>query len=258
VSAAGGLRATARGALAEAWANRASFWTQVVAMAVNDLVWVLFWVLFFRGVGEVRGWDTSSVLVLQAALTTAGGIVLGFFSNARSIGRLATEGGLDAALALPVRPLAHLLVRRVDAVNVGDVVFGVLLFAVACEPTPTRLAVYVGTSLVASLLLGGFLVTTGSLAFFTGRPEAGDYGLHSMLLLAAYPADVFSGAPKLLLYTAIPAAFVASVPARLIDDPDPALALGLGAAAVVCAFVGWATFTLGLRRYTSGSTWTRA
>jgi hypothetical protein len=48
------------------------------------------------------------------------------------------------------------------------------------------------------------------------------------------------------------------VPARLVDDFDPGRALGLAAAATVFAVAASATFTAGLRRYTSGSIWTRA
>lgn len=71
--------ATSRAALAEAWANRAGFWMQAMAMVVNDLVWVIFWVLFFHRVGTLRGWNTDGVLLLQAALTTSGGFaVLGW------------------------------------------------------------------------------------------------------------------------------------------------------------------------------------
>src|SRR5689334_16596011 len=114
-----------RAAFAESRANRSAFVTQLVAMALNDIVWVVFWVLFFRKVGTLRGWDRDRVLLLFAMLTTAAGFVLGILSNARRIGQLAGDGGIDAALALPVPPLRYLLVRRVDAVNIGDFVFGV-------------------------------------------------------------------------------------------------------------------------------------
>jgi ABC-2 type transport system permease protein len=250
--------ATSRAAFAEAWANRRGFWTQVTAMVVNDIAWAGFWVLFFRGVGTLRGWDADRILLLLAVLTTAGGVVLGVLSNARRIGRLAVDGGLDAALALPVPPLAYLLVRRLDTTNLGDLAFGIVVFLVAGGPSPARLATYLFGVATAITLMTGFLVLTGSLAFFMGRGEAGELGFHAMVLLASYPTDVFSGAAKVLLYTVIPAAFVATVPARLIDDFDPLLAGVCLAAAFAFAFAGWAAFTLGLRRYTSGAVWTRA
>lgn len=252
------LRVTMRGALAEAWANRAGFWAQVATMVVNDLSWVAFWVIFFGQVGEVRGWDRDGVLMLQAILTTTGGIVLGLFGNTRSIGRLAAQGELDAALSLPVPPLAYLLVRRVEPVNLGDLAFGLLLFSVVGGTSPARWLTYVLVVACACVVLTGFLVAAGSVSFFAGRNDAGELSFHGMLLFASYPVDVFGGAGRLFLHTVVPAAFVAAVPAKLVDSFDPGLALLAVLAAVVFATLGWVVFTVGLRRYTSGAVWTRA
>ena len=251
-------RATLQAALAEAWSNRSAFWTQLGAMVINDVVWVLFWLIFFGRVGSVRGWHRTDVLLLLAVLTTGAGFVLGILSNARRIGQLISDGGIDAALALPVRPLSYLLVRRIDAVNFGDCLFGVVLFLVACSPTPARAAAYVFGSVVSAVVLSSFLILIGSLTFFTRRSEAGDLGFQAIILLASYPVDMFSGVTKVLLYTAVPAAFVSAVPARLVEHFDPWLASGfLGVAALLAAAAG-AMFSLGLRRYTSSSLWTRA
>ena len=252
-----GTRAVMRGAFADAAARRTAFWWQVAAMAVNDLAWVSFWFLFFHEVGSVRGWDSDRVLLLLAVLTTSAGTVLGLFSNARRIPTLVQDGSLDEVLALPVSPLPHLLVRRVDVVNLGDVVFGIGLFAFAGHPSVTRTAVYVSGVVASAVLLTGFLVLVGSLTFVGAKGRVTDLGLEAVLLLSSYPADVFGGAAKVLLYSAVPAAFVSAVPARLIDDFDAGDALLLLGVAVLFAALGWAAFTAGLRRYTSGSTWAR-
>ena len=68
---------------------------------------------------------------------------------------------------------------------------------------------------------------------------------------------MFAGYTRALLYTAVPAAFVAGVPARLIDDFSIARGAGLLGAATIMAILGWTVFSLGLRRYTSGSAWSR-
>ena len=81
--------------------------------------------------------------------------------------------------------------------------------------------------------------------------------MHAILLLAGYPADIFTGAAKVLLYTLVPAAFVAAVPARIVDAPswrDAGLLLLTTAVFVALARTA---FGLGLRRYTSGSAWGR-
>lgn len=252
------LAATMRNAFAELAANPRALAAQMAVMIVNNCVWVLFWLLFFHRVGAVRGWDADGVLLLFAVITASAGLTLGVLANARSIGPMAAGGELDATLALPVSPLPFLLVRRVEAVHLGDVVFGVTLFAVAGAPTPTRVLVYAAAVLTSTVLLTGFLVLAGSSAFFVGRNEGGELGFYAVIMLGSYPVDVFAGAAKIALYTVVPAAFVASVPARLVQHFEPRWAGGLLGAALVFAVAGWVAFARGLRRYTSGSVWVRA
>lgn len=253
-----GLWQTSRNAFAEVAAKPRALGVQMLIMGINDLVWVIFWVLFFDQVGTLGGWDRDSILVLQAVLTTAGGLSLGLFANARHIGSMAVSGDLDAVLALPVSPLRFVLVRRIEPVNLGDLAFGLILFFVACDPTPQRTVVFVLVVLASATLLTAFLVLAGALAFFTGRSESGELGFHSMLLLGAYPVDVFAGAIRVLLFTVIPAAFISAVPAQLIEDFDLGRAIALAGVATILSLAAGATFTAGLRRYTSGSIWTRA
>lgn len=252
-----GLLAVQRAAVTDAAAKRAAFWTQMGSMALNDVAWVAFWLVFFHQVESVRGWTSDTVLLLFAVLTTSAGFVMGLLSNCRRIPDLVQDGALDEALTLPLPVLPHLLVRRIDPVNFGDTAFGIVLFAVAAHPTPQRTAVFLVGSALAAVVLTGFLVAIGSTVFFTGRGEPGGLSLNAIVMLASYPVDVFSGPTKTLLYTLVPAAFVAAVPTRLVAAPTWHDAAALALAAVVFALLAWATFTLGLRRYASGSAWSR-
>ncbi len=252
-----GLRATMRNALAEAAAKRAALLSAMSVMIVNDVVWVVFWVLFFHRVGTLHGWDSHRILLLLSVITSAAGITLGFLANARRVGAMAVAGELDAVLSLPVPPLAYVLLRRVEPTNLGDLAFGIVLFLVSGSPTPGRIVVFVGVVTAAAVLMTGFLVLTGSIAFFAGRGEGGELGFHAILLLGSYPVDVFAGAAKVVLYTVVPAAFVSSVPARLIASFDAGRAAWLVGIAAAFGLAGASAFTCGLRRYTSGAVWTR-
>jgi len=55
----------------------------------------------------------------------------------------------------------------------------------------------------------------------------------------------------------VPAAFVSSVPAKLIMSFDADRAAWLVAIATLFGLAGALAFTRGLRRYTSGAVWTR-
>jgi ABC-2 type transport system permease protein len=252
------VTATLRAAVSDGLANRSSFWFQVGLMVANDITWIVFWVLFFDRVGHIRGWAVQDVIVLFSILLTTAGVVLGVFANSRRIGMLAADGSLDETLVLPVAPLSHILTSRVDAANIGDLLFGPVLFAVAGHPTPQRTVMYLLGSVAGSVVLIGFLVACGALTLFVGgRGEQADLGFNAILIFASYPLDLFGGATKVLLFTAVPAAFVTGVPARLVRSFDLGEALLLPAVAALFALLGWSLFQLGLRRYSSGSIWTR-
>jgi ABC-2 type transport system permease protein len=250
--------ATLRASLADAVANRSSFWFQVSVMIVNDGTWIVFWVLFFHQVGTLHGWQTQDVIVLFSMLMTSAGAALGLLANSRRIGHLAADGELDETLVLPVGPLSHILTSRIDSANMGDLLFGPVLFALAGHPTPQRAAVFLLGSVAGSVVLVGFLVACGALTLFVGgRGEQADLGFNAILIFASYPLDLFGGATKVLLFTAVPAAFVTGLPSELVRSFDPARALLLVAVAAFFAALGWVLFQLGLRNYSSGSIWTR-
>lgn len=59
------------------------------------------------------------------------------------------------------------------------------------------------------------------------------------------------------MFTVVPAAFISTVPARLLIDFAWDDAITLLLAGICFVAIGWTTFQLGLRRYSSGSAWTR-
>lgn len=248
-----------RTAFAEAWAKRSSFWFQIVVMVANDLFFVAFWVLFFNEVESVRGWDVEKTLLLLSILATVTGAVMGLFPNSRRLGEIVGDGRIDAALALPEHPLGYLLTRSVDAALLGDLIFGPVLFLALGNVTPERVALYLLGSGAGTVVFMSFLVIMGSITFFAGgRGEHGELGFQAILMLSSYPIDIFGGATKVLLFTAVPAAFVSGLPTRLVDDFSLELAAVMGAVAAAFALGARMVFDAGLRRYRSGSAWTQA
>jgi ABC-2 type transport system permease protein len=250
--------ATWRLALADGIANPGSFLLQLLFMIANDVVWVIFWILFFNRVGHVRGWSLGDMFVLYSVIMLVAGTTLGLLANSRRIGQLVADGGLDEALVLPVTPLAFILARRIDPANAGDAVFGLVFFFLASHPSPERVLLFLGAAVAGTTVLVSFLVICGSLTFFVGgRGEQADLGLNALVLFASYPLDLFGGATKVILFTIIPAAFVSGLPVSLVRHFDPGTAMAVMAVTALMAALAGITFTLGLRRYASGSVWVR-
>ena len=253
------LVATMRKAFAEAWAKRSSFWFQVAVMVTNDLFFVAFWFLFFNEVDSVRGWDVDRTLLLLAILATVSGVALGLFPNARWLGQMVADGRIDAALALPANPLTYLLGRSIDPSLLGDLLFGPLLFVALGDLSFERVALFLLGSAVGSVVFVSFLVLLAASTFFAGgRDEHTELGFQAILMLSSYPPDIFTGATKLVLFTAVPAAFVSGLPTRLVDEFSITLIVTMLAVAGAFAVSAYAAFAAGLRRYRSGSVWTAA
>ncbi len=240
--------------LNQALEYRASFVSQVLAMFANDILWVLFWAVYFQRFPVVRGWTLADVLTMWAVVAFSFGLAAVFAGNAVQLPRLIYTGQLDYFLALPKPVLPHVLVSRMSTMAWGDLLFGPLVFYLLVPWTWTQGLLFLLAGLLAALVFGGFGVIAGSLAFFLGNSEQLSGSVHMAILhFATYPMGIFDKWIRVILHTLVPAAFMGSVPVEVIRrfSWGSLGLLALGAAVITGAAV-W-VFTAGLRRYESGN-----
>lgn len=268
-AAGGGPRSAARGGfgrtLGFVWAYlkanlameleyRAAFLAQVLSMAINDGMWVAFWVLYFARFPVVAGWGRTDVLALWAIVATGYGIATGLFGNALRLSRIIYTGGLDVYLTQPKNVLLHVLVSRTSASAWGDVLFGLVVFAWLGDPTPARIGLFALGSALVGVILIGFVVALQSLAFFIGNAETtASQMFQAFVTFSTYPTGIFGGAVKVLLFTVLPAGFVSYMPVGLLREADPGFIAAAVVAAAALAGLGTGLFYAGLRRYESGN-----
>jgi ABC-2 type transport system permease protein len=233
---------------------RGAFLSQVVAMFLNDAVWVVFWALFFTRFPVLRGWNVNDVITVWAIAAAGFGLAYAIFGNGLQLASLIAQGQLDVWMLYPRALLPHMLLGRMTATAWGDALFGYVVYIGFVRPDLTHFLLFVGLSLSVALLFVGFSVLSGSLSFFMGN-SAGltEQWRFAMLTFSTYPAILFEGGVKVLLYTLIPAGFITYLPIQALRELSlvhAALAL-LGALGVLAAGVG--VFYYGLRRYESGN-----
>jgi ABC-2 type transport system permease protein len=99
-----------------------------------------------------------------------------------------------------------------------------------------------------------FTVIVHSLTFWLGNAEGLAAQLWNALTsFSTYPTVIFHGPVKLLLFTLIPAGFIAYVPVRVIQRFAWGPFLGVLAFTAFIVLVARAVFQAGLRRYESGN-----
>lgn len=233
---------------------RGAFFSQVLAMFVNNVIWVWFWVLFFSRFKVLRGWDINDVVTLWCIAASGFGLAHTVCGNALQLAVLIARGQLDVWMLYPRALLPHILLGRMSATAWGDAIFGYLVYLIFVKPDLPHFVLFVALTVSIAFLFIGFSIFTGSLTFFLGNSESlAEQWRYAMITFSTYPASLFDGAVKILLYTLIPAVFVNYYPImalRHLSIADALMAVA-GSAAVVAA--GVAVFYYGLRRYESGN-----
>jgi ABC-2 type transport system permease protein len=233
---------------------RGGFVSQVVAMFVNNCVWVVFWGLFFTRFPVLRGWDVRDVMTVWALAAAGFGLAHAVYGNALQLANLIAQGQLDVWMLYPRALVPHMLLGRMSATAWGDALFGYGAYVALVRPDLAHLGLFVTLSLSAAALFVGFSVLSGSLGFFLGNSATlTEQWRMAMITLSTDPATLFSGTVKLLLYTIVPAGFVTHLPIvalRELSLADAALATA-GSLGFLALSAG--VFYHGLRRYESGN-----
>lgn len=234
---------------------RAAFISQVVGMLINDSMWVTFWWIYFTQFKVLPGgWQVEDTLALWAVVAVAFGLSVGFFGNVLGLAETISQGKLDYYLTLPKNVLLHSLVSRMDVTAWGDMMFGLGLFILFLRPGPERIALFLLLALFAAILFLAFNIIWQSMAFWLGNAEGLAAQMwNAVIAFSTYPDPLFRGFVKGLLFTAVPAAFIAHIPVRLLREFEWGLfALEIGVAVGAMALAVF-VFYRGLRRYESGN-----
>src|SRR4051812_39922619 len=201
-------------------------------MFLNDLMWVGFWAIFFTRFPAVRGYDLRDVMTVWAVAALGFGVAAGIFGNCHRYAALVADGSLDFYLLLPRPVLLHVLVSRMSISAWGDAAFGLLLYVAVVRPGPLELGAFLLVSLLAGAIIASYFTIGNALAFWLGQAEGIAAQLNNALIMfSTYPTTLFNGVVRVLLFTALPAGFIAYVPVRFLREWEPwQLATLVGAA----------------------------
>jgi viologen exporter family transport system permease protein len=233
---------------------RGAFLAQAVGMMLNDLVFIIFWGMYFARFPNVGGWGVQDVALLWAVAATSIGLSAALLGNCTRIATIVVQGQLDYYLGLPKDTLLHVLISRSGLAGWGDVCFGLLAYAFFGRFDLATIGLYVVLVLASMLIFVAFGVLAGSLGFWMGNAEATAFQAQQATInFSLYPGSVFQGWIRVLIFTLVPAGFISHLPVELLRTFDPwrlAAVLGFAALSVLLALL---VFRLGLRRYESGN-----
>jgi ABC-2 type transport system permease protein len=235
-------------------ALRGSFLLSMTFMALNNATFFVFWWVLLGRVGTLRGWAIADVELLFGISAAGFGLMQATAGGAMHLSRFIDEGVLEPLLAQPKPTLLYALGCRSQASGFGDLASGaafMLLSGYVSWHNAPRTLLCVLASFAAYTAI---CVSFFSLAFWASKTHTLSRQLLDILItFSLYPEPLFGGALRLVLFTLLPAGFVAYLPAGVVKNASSFdLVCMLGGTAL---YVWLATriFQAGLRRYASGS-----
>ena len=240
--------------LKSSFALRGAFWLQAAFMAANNVLFFVFWWIFFDRFEEIRGWRIGDMAALYGIVASGFGTAVVFAGGIRDLARQIADGDLDAFLTQPKSPLLHAAGSGTHASGWGDIASGLGFLVLSGFVEWRTLPLAAVAVLCSAVVFTASGVLLHSLAFWLGRVEALARQLWEFLVtFSLYPRPLFSGALALLLFTLIPAGFIGYLPVELLRGYTAVGLLAAVGGAAAYAVLAKLVFAAGLRRYESGN-----
>ena len=233
---------------------KSSFVLQIIMMILNDLFFILQWIIVFSLTDSIGGYGFREVLVLWGLSAGSYGISHLFFYGAFNIGDFIYNGKLDVFLTQPKNILINVCCSSTSVAAIGDIFYCFIVFAIAGVTWWWYLAA-IPIIIIGGIIFAALIVCYQTLAFYVKKGNAfADMVASSITLFSTYPPVIFDIVSKVFLYTIIPCGFMVFVPMQYIFlSFNIWWVLAMVGVAVVLVVLAFLLFKIGLKRYASGN-----
>ncbi len=203
-----------------AMAYKISFLVQVVFMVINNLFFLIFWGVIFSNTGESSGITFNNVLYLWSFSSMAYGIAYFFFGGIRKINDYIITGSMDSFLLQPKNVLLNVLTSQCSFSAFGDILYGLVIGIIASGGDISKIVLLVFLGMFVSVFFISTEIILRSLTVWIGDTKtiANRYVEMLLLTFSTYPENIFKTGIKVLLYTVIPVAYLAYLPANMMNN----------------------------------------
>ena len=189
---------------------KVSFIIQVFWMIINDCMFFLVWVFFFKIFGTLGGLDIWKFAILLSIMVMVFWMVHTFFYGYYRIWIMIEEGKLDNYLLLPKNILVKLLTSSMMTTAVWDILFAFLLMFLIPDLNFLMVIKIILLSIIWTGTFIGFMLIFISLSFFTWSSKNLTRWIFEALLGPShYPPWIFDWTIlKFIFMTLIPVYFI--------------------------------------------------
>lgn len=238
----------------KAWRYKPAFFMNIFMMIANNLIVLIEYVVIYQFTTDIGGYSMGDAMVLMAICAGGFGLSGVFFAGIRDIHKTVYDGKLDVFLTQPKNALLSIGCSRTDISGFGDFLSGFLIMAIAGAPWHWYL-LYIPIACVSAMLYVGVVATFSSICFWVKNGNVLSVCVENIMLnTTTFPPMIYNFATRLVLFTVVPALFMAFVPVQyVLRDFNIWWTLGFVGVTIFWLILGFLLFRLGLKRYNSGN-----
>jgi len=241
--------------LASSLEYRASFFTQVLGMALSNSSFILFWWITFSQIGgTIAGYQFKDVLFIWAVTSTGFGLGNILFANASNLTKLIVTGEFDTFLLQPCNVLLNLLCSRTSLSAYGDFIYGLIIMCLSYGGNLWAWLWFICGALMCGVLLTAVTLIAHTLSFYWGDASMiGQFATQFIINFSIYPEKIYGPFVRVIMYSIIPAGIAVHIPLMMFHAFTLThLLIALVGVSIYC-FLAGIFFYRGLRRYESGN-----
>jgi ABC-2 type transport system permease protein len=245
------------------WVREAVYRTNFLTSIIADVVWMFvemsLFTVIYANTPTLAGWTQPQVFFFLGMFFASDALFTTFFQrNFWNFGDLVNKGELDILLTKPIHPLFLALTRFISMTAVFNIILGGVILVRYAGPAGFEggwhwllVLPWLGIGLLTAILMR-FAISVP--IFWTDRGFAFQYLYYQFFAFATKPDTLYPKVIRYVILTAMPFAFIGSIPARALLHGLEPLEYGM-VAVVLAAFFALNTFLWrrGLKRYQSAS-----
>ena len=234
---------------------KTSFIAQALFMFVNNGFYLIFWnVVFGISNNQINDITMKEIYYLWSIPTISYGLVYMLFGGISNISKNIVTGAMDSYLTQPKNVFINIATSRCDFSACGDLLYG-LVIGIAAVSNISEYLLILGYSIIGAIIHIATMTIIRSLAVFLGDIEemAERYEHTFLITFTVYPQEIFGKVVKFILYTLVPAGYIAHLPINLILDFNLINFIALIIATSIYVLIAVVMFKNVLKNYESGN-----
>lgn len=223
-------------------------------MLLNNCTYIFMWWIVFNNRGSINGWTFQDMAFLFAILNTSYGIYALSCCGIQLLPQMVEQGSLDHIITSPQPPLFLIATSYASFANWGDILTGIIMFAMSGYCSLYGFCIYILCSLTAFSLIFSVSLAAHSLSFFANNMERLAHNIFlAFITFSSQPAAIFQGLYKIIFLTLLPAGFLSLFPVRLAHSFSWADFTVLIAGCLIFLLASRKIFYIGLSHYESNN-----